>query len=89
VEKKTVSQLPGKRAQAEKAREMLMHGIGNVLGYWHEEGNPFASSAQDDDGNWTLPTPLTEGEKEEFGRMLQREADRIARMFDYDEAWSN
>jgi hypothetical protein len=80
--------LPGKREQKEKAQEMLMLGIANVLGYWTEGENPFARATQDADGNWKSAKPLSQEEKEEFGKMLLREADRVAKLFGYDEAWT-
>lgn len=84
-----MSQLPGKREQAVKAREMLMHGIANVLGYWRErDANPFGQ-IKITSGGVRGPRSLTDEEAEEFGLMLQREADRIAKLFGYDEAWSN
>jgi hypothetical protein len=73
----SVARLPGKRVAKEKAQEMLLHGIGNVLGYWFED----ASNQQD-----VADLGMTE---EEFGELLLHEADRIARLFGYDQAWSN
>jgi mannitol-1-phosphate/altronate dehydrogenase len=57
-----------------KAQEMLMTGIGNVLGYWTESG--FADE-------------MTEAEQVEFQQALQQQADRVAKMFGFDKAWSN
>jgi hypothetical protein len=58
----------------EHAREVLMHGIGNQLGYY----NP------DDDAR-----EIPQDQREEFRAVMQREADRVARLFGYEEAWAN
>lgn len=74
--------LPGKREQAAKAREMIMHGVGNVLGYWQEaDPNPFAPA--------TSASRLSDEEVEQFGQILLREADRVARLLGYEQAWTN
>lgn len=81
--------LPGKRVQKERAQEMLMQGIAKVLGYWSEENpNPFATSSQDESGNWRMAEPLTEEEQEAFKQVLLREADRVAKLFGFDSAWT-
>lgn len=64
-----------KREAKEKAQEMLMHGIGDVLGYWFERTPDSAKNLG-----------LTE---EEFSGILFQQADRIARLFGYDRAWGN
>jgi hypothetical protein len=64
-----------KREAKEKAQEMLMHGIGNVLGYWSEQ-NPDAATH----------LGLTD---EEFHEILRGQADRVAKLLGYEEAWSN
>lgn len=64
-----------KREAKEKAQEMLMHGLGNVLGYWSENN---IDAAKD--------LGLTD---EEFHKILQEQADRVAKLFGYDYAWSN
>lgn len=66
-----------KRAAKEAAQEMLMHGIGNVLGYWAE-----------DQGNRAMMRELGLSE-EEFNATLQQQADRVARLLGFDSAWSN
>lgn len=58
-----------------KAQEMLMHGLGGVLGYW-SEGNPDAAK----------DLGLTD---EELHEILQQQADRVAKMFGYEQAWSS
>lgn len=66
-----------KREAKEKAQEMLMHGIATVLGYW-----------QEDHGNVEDVQELGLA-NEEFGRLLRQQADRVAKLFGYDEAWGN
>jgi predicted TIM-barrel fold metal-dependent hydrolase len=63
-----------KRDQKEKAQEMLMYGIGVVLGYWTEQ----SPDAAKDMG-------ITD---EELDAILWREADRVARLFGYEKAWA-
>lgn len=58
-----------------KAQEWLLHGIGNVLGYWEENDHPW-------DG-------MTDAEMVEFDKLLHEQADRVAKMFGFDHAWSN
>ncbi|MGW4446433.1 hypothetical protein [Streptomyces sp. NPDC004682] len=58
----------------EIAQEALMQGVGNQLGYW----NP-------DD----YATPIPEDQRDELRAVMQREADRVARLFGYEKAWSN
>ncbi|PBC84612.1 MULTISPECIES: hypothetical protein [unclassified Streptomyces] len=57
----------------ERAQEMLLHGVANVLGYWHETQGDEIPQAQHDD----------------FQQIMRREADRAARLFGYEEAWVN
>lgn len=64
-----------KREAKEKAQEMLMHGIGNVLGYW-SEGDPRVAS----------DLGLTD---EEFQAILWQQADRVAKLLGFEKAWSN
>lgn len=52
-----------------------MHGIGNVLGYWSEQDRDVASDFGMTD--------------EEFHELLLAQADRVAKMFGYEKAWSN
>lgn len=56
------------------AREALMMGIGNVLGYYDP----------DDDAR-----EIPQDQRDEFHQVMKREADRVARLFGYEEAWSN
>ncbi len=56
------------------AQETLMHGIGNQLGYW----NPA-------EHNKSVPKE----QLEELGEVMQREADRVARLFGYEKSWRN
>jgi hypothetical protein len=66
-----------KREAKEAAQKMLMHGIGNVLGYWHEDMNNSRTAAN---------LGLTQ---EEFGEVLLAQADRVARLLGFEEAWCN
>lgn len=58
----------------EHAREALMTGIANQLGYYDpsDYGHEF-----------------TEEQKDELHQVMKREADRVARLLGYEEAWSN
>lgn len=58
----------------EQAQEVLMHGIGNQLGYYDP-----------DDDNREIP----QEQREEFRAVMQREADRVAKLFGYEKAWAN
>lgn len=64
-----------KREAKEKAQEMIMHGIGNVLGYW-SESNPGVAAE----------LGLTDAE---FHAVLVAQADRVAKLLGYERAWSN
>jgi hypothetical protein len=59
------------------AQEMLMHGIGNVMGYWTE------------DANRVRDVKDLGMSQDEFGAIMLREADRAAKLFGYDQAWTN
>ena len=58
----------------EHAQEVLMQGIANQLGYY-------------DPGDDAREIPREQ--REEFRAVMQREADRAARLFGYEKAWSN
>ena len=58
-----------------EAQAMLMHGIGDVLGYWSER----TPSAARDLG-------LTDDELQEI---LWQQADRVAKLMGFEKAWSN
>jgi hypothetical protein len=73
VSEKTVR--ASRREIKDEARKMLMHGIGTVLGYWHEDW-----------GNRAVVEGLGVS-REEFGQVLMAEADRVARLLGYTEAW--
>lgn len=66
-----------KREAKEAAQKMLMHGIGNVLGYWHEDLNNLRDAEA---------LGLSQ---EEFGEVLMAQADRVARLLGFEEAWCN
>lgn len=63
-----------KTAMKEMAQDALMHGIANVLGYW----DPTDEGKQ-----------LTDEQRDELRQVMQQQADRIAKLFGYDNAWSN
>lgn len=57
-----------------QAQEVIMQGIANQLGYY--DPNDYGDE-------WT------EADRDELRVVMQREADRVARLFGYDNAWSN
>jgi hypothetical protein len=67
-----------KMAARQKAQEMLMHGIGNVLGYWGENNSGELDAVE--------ALGYTE---EEFNGVIAAQADRVAKMFGYEKAWGN
>ncbi|GGQ07715.1 hypothetical protein BKA00_007418 [Actinomadura coerulea] len=73
----TAAKLRTRTQKKEEARVLLLHGIGDVLGYWTENNAHTVEALGSDDA-------VTE-----FGEILKREADRIARMLGYEEAWTN
>jgi hypothetical protein len=59
-----------------KAQEEIMNSLGSLLGY--------AQEAMESRGEWVG------GENADaFAEILQREADRVAKLMGYEEAWSN
>lgn len=60
-----------------QAQALLMDGIGTVLDDW-AEGHAMVRDALGDEANVT-----------EFEEILKREADRIAKLFGFEEAWFN
>lgn len=56
------------------AQEVIMHGVANQLGYY----NP------DDDAR-----EIPQNQRDEFRAVMQREADRVARLLGYEKAWSS
>ncbi|MFE5092100.1 hypothetical protein ACFRCI_17345 [Streptomyces sp. NPDC056638] len=58
----------------EKAQEVLMHGIAKQLGYF--DPNDYAEA-------------IPASQHEELHEVMRREADRVARLFGYEKAWSN
>lgn len=57
-----------------KAQDVLLQGVANQLGYY---------DPKDFDERYTPE------EEEELRAEMKRQADRIARMFGYEESWSN
>lgn len=55
------------------AQDGIMHGIGNALGY-------------DRPTEWA---DWSEDQQTEYRQIMQREADRAARLFGYESAWGN
>ena len=58
------------------AQDLLMDYVANALGYGFER--------LEENG-----LTLTEKQKEIVGDQLQKQADRIAKMFGFEKAWSN
>lgn len=56
------------------AQVQIMHGIANVLGYWDPD---------DDDAG------VPEAQRDELREIMQREADRAAKVLGYEKAWVN
>lgn len=55
------------------AQDLLMHHVANALGYWKEDLTSRGQRVENED---------------EFRAELQRQADRIAKMFGFEEAWA-
>ena len=56
------------------AQDAIMQGIANTLGYWNP--NDYGED-------------MTEEQRDELRQVMQREADRVARLLGYESAWSN
>jgi hypothetical protein len=56
------------------AQDALMQGIANQLGYWNPED---------------CAEEIPESQRDELDQIMKREADRVARMFGFEEAWIN
>ncbi|MFD5198859.1 hypothetical protein ACFWM7_01555 [Streptomyces sp. NPDC058375] len=61
----------------EDAQNTLMHGIGNMLGYFEEVYAPIGWA------DWTA------AQQDEYRLVMRREADRVAKLFGFDKAWTN
>lgn len=70
-----IATLRTKTGRKQRAQLILMHGIAVAQGYWHEQ-DPYVYEALG-----------TEEAQDEFARVLAEQADRVARLFGYDEAW--
>jgi hypothetical protein len=67
----------GQKETAKKvAQDMLMDGIALARGYWVER-----HESQYD--------KMTPREREKINEQLKKQADRVARMFGFDESWSS
>jgi hypothetical protein len=67
--------VPGKRTKTELkeiAQEIIMDGIAKTLGYTDPTDSGY---------------PMTGDELETFRAIMKREADRVAKLFGYEEAW--
>lgn len=71
------------KEKKEIAQDIIMHQISTALGYWQEAG--LISS---DDFTVDIDE-MSEKEKEHFQSFLQREADRLAKVFGYSRAWTS
>ncbi|WP_242908681.1 hypothetical protein [Actinomadura terrae] len=74
-----VRELRTRTGKKRAAQDLLMHGIGVVLGYWTENEDMTVAALGGEDSQ----------DVDEFAEILKREADRIAHLFGFDEAWSN
>ena len=57
----------------QKAREILMDNVSIALGYWTEQDS--------------VVDQMTDGEIELVKAQLQKQADRVAKLLGYEEAW--
>jgi hypothetical protein len=57
------------------AQDMIMDGLAMTRGYWGEKHDEQYEK-------------MTEREREQVTEQLQKQGDRIARMFGFDESWS-
>ena len=67
-----IKYLGDKTTAKQLAQDVLMDKISTALGYW-EEGHDTSD--------------MTERELEECRRQMKKQADRVAKMFGFDEAW--
>lgn len=72
-----VTKLKTRTAKKEWAQNELMHGMANVLGYWTEHLSEEERDSLGEDGIVELRA------------LLQQQADRVAKIFGYEQAWSN
>ena len=68
------AKLSTKTGRKQEAQSLLMDGIAKVLGYW-EESYAMTAEAMDD------------AERAEFRELLWKQADRVAKLLGYEEAW--
>jgi hypothetical protein len=69
--RKTHSTKMGKRR---RAQDIILDGVAVAIGYWTEQ-NHFDMAV------------MTQEELKEFSVLLKQQADRVAKLFGYDEAW--
>lgn len=70
-----VEKLRTKTGMKLRAQEILMHGIAVAQGYWHEQEKYVYEALSNDEA------------RAEFSRVLHQQADRVARLFGYEESW--
>lgn len=59
------------------AQVIIMDGIAKTIGYWAESGSGMVPG-------WNDWTPEEQGE---FQALVKAQADRLAKVFGYDQAW--
>lgn len=57
-----------------EAQDQIMNGIANVLGYWDPHENG---------------VDIPDEQMGEFKAIMRREADRVAKLFGFEKAWTN
>lgn len=70
---------PSKTEMKRHAQDNLMDGIANVLGYWEEGAHNWPDGWE----QWT------EEQKQEYRDIMRQQADRIAKLLGFEQAWSN
>lgn len=74
---KLITNLKTRKDKKEYAQDLIMDGIGNVLGYWMERLSEEERDALGEDGI------------SEMCALVHAQADRVAKMFGFEKAWSN
>ena len=74
---KNILKLKTRNDKKQYAQDLIMDGIGNVLGYWMEQLSEEERDALGMDGI------------NEMCELVHQQADRVAKMFGFDKAWSN
>lgn len=63
-----------KAERKQLAKREVMEGIAKALGYWTEQELPMIHD-------------MSQEEMEDFGLLMQAQADRVAKLLGYKEAW--